>query len=701
MTSEYKYMKKFLLGIGILFPVFALATTFPVSGINFDTSSISITGPAGANCLGEELPHTFSLSEMGFSTTTQSIPDFGDWSNPSDRCLQVAGTYSMTMNLLDNAGNIQSIPLESFVIKSATPDQNESEFSVTCNNPIANASDTCAVELRLRDQFKNDIEQELDDITLTASLIEDADDANEQTRFRAGLRMNGASLGSIPPFTWKMTDPFSASLSAIAPSIQRVETGIEGTYLATVVDRDINFTLSNISKINTNGTVLEEYFQFSDLPMTLRFGTPIEITPGFAAERIDFGDHVVINSVLDRPSGTIPSDIVTSTLKSVSEHLFLDPANNVPDENGILPPGTQLNESFTFEPVLDTETKPVVRIITALNAYDEVPENISLVTSAAYTLSGMPVLYPAGAIGQPIANAITDNGFFPEDIVGFNTTNIDLKNIGVSIEGIVIGDLDQMYLVGGDKNKMTTLSSLHTVDIREKIIKNAYQLIRNATNITTNANEFNWELFNDKDVVVVDLTEQDLPNATLTLNGGTFPAGQKTLIVVNGNVLFAGDYTYDNAATDSFGLILLRDTAGPEPERGNIFVHSNVQKLSGTLFADGGFFHGDTATRATANMGLRGKQLRLTGSLLARNTIGGSRRVGANFFSPWDTSDITTARRYDLHEVRKFDYDDTSIGNPDANCVKDDGVCDPNIAAFILRQDQKSTLLPPPAFLTD
>lgn len=699
MLSEYKYMKKILFGFGIFLPLLTLATSFPSSGIDFTASSISITGPAGARCLQQNLPHTFSLEEMGISETTTTLSDFGDWNDEAKRCFQRAGTYTMEISIFDTAGNRTSLPETTFVITSATPNQSTSGFNVTCNNTVANASDTCNIELRLRDQFSNDVVQPLSGIELSAPLEEDPEDANLATQFRAGLRIQGSDFIPANPilFSWDNADPFSTTLSAIAPSIHRVNTGITNTYLASVVNRTVPFSLANLSEIDTDGSVSSSRFSFSELPVSLRFDAPIAIVPGFEQERISFGDPIVMTSVVDRP-GSIPADSVTSLLKSVSAHLFLDPTA-VPDENGALPSGDPLNETFIFAPVVNEDMRLVEKIIFAENAFDE-PKNISLITDADYSLAGMNVKYPAGAIGQPLVDAAQDDGFPVESVVGFNLTGVDIRNIGVSIEGIVIGDYDQMYLVGGDKNKITALSSLHSVDIREKIIKNAYQLIRNATDVKTDATEFNWNLFDTQDVVVVDLSEKDLTNATLTLPAHSLPSGQKTLIVVNGNVLFTGNHEYANTSTDSFGLILLRDKAGPEPERGNIFVHSDVQKLEGALFADGSFFNGDTADITTANTGTREKQLRLIGSLLSRNTVGGSRRVGAGyFFTPWDTAGLQKAKRYDLHEIRQFDYDD--VTNRDANCVKNVATCEENIAAFIMRLDQKSTLLPPPGFLTE
>lgn len=690
-------MKKILFGFGIVFPFLALATTFPSSGIDFENSSMLITGPSGGECLQKSLPNTFSLEEMGITESTTTLSDFGKWDDAEKRCFQSAGEYTIKITIFDKAGNTTSLPEATFTITSATPNEETSGFNVTCNNTVANASDTCDLELRLRDKFNNDVVQLLPEIKLSASSDKNLEDANLATTFREGLRIDGSNFTSSEPvsFSWDNESPFSTTLSAIAPSIHKVDTGIDDQYLASVVNRTIPFSLKNISEINTNGSVAATHTSFSSLPVSLRFDAPVAVIPGFEEERISFEDPITITSTLDRP-GIIPSDSIISHLKSVSAHQFFDDFN----EDGILPEMTPLDETFEFtSPINNGDTRSVTKRTIQTEIVDK-PKNISLITDADYSLAGMKVKYPAGAIGQPLADAAAKDGFPIESVVGFNLTEVDIRNIGVSIEGIVIGDLDQMYLVGGNENNMTALSSLHSVDIREKIIKNAYQLIRNATDIKKESSAFSWNLFEEKDVVVIDLSEQSLEEATLTLHEHNLPSGQKTLIVLNGNVLFDGNNEYGDPSNDSFGLILLRDKSGPEPERGNIFVHSDVQKLSGALFADGSFFNGDTANVSTANTGSREKQLRLTGSLLARNTVGGSRRVGAGqFFTPWNMDILAKAKRYDLHEIRQFDWDDTE--NRNENCVKNGETCEENIAAFIMRLDQKSTLLPPPGFLTD
>ncbi len=688
-------MKKILLGFALFLPIVTSATTFPSSGIDYDTSTMTITGPTGTTCLTEDISsgYTFSLSDLGFSTGTDSLSTFGDWNNTASQCFQTLGDYTLEIELFDKAGNTLSLPQETIHITSATPDNSTSSFAVACaGNALANNSDICATVLYLRDQFGNGVEQIIPNINIYAPTTEASDDANlATTKFRAGLRVGASNftLSSPLSFSWDINNLPTLNITALAPSIKELDIGM--TTLATVVNRTIEFVINDINEINTDGSVAASTISFPSLSAALRFDVPIEIEPGFEQANIAFGEPVDMNNILDLPTATSIAS-VTSNFKSVSNHDFLDPAN---------PPMGPLDETLTFPPVTDGDKQIVTRTIYATGPSDN-PENISLVTTASYNLNGVAIKYPSGAIGKLIEDAVTAAGENVLSVVGWNTTGVGMTNIGISIEGIIIGDKDQMSLVGGDDNLMTALSSLHSMDIREEIVKNAYGLIRNASDIKTDPADFNWTLFNTQDIVVFDLSGQTLANATITLPATTLPTGKKTLIILNGNVIFSGDNSYANPATDSFGLILLRDEAGPEPVRGNIFVKDTVQKLNGTLFADGGFFSGNTYDLALANTdnASRAKQLRLIGTLFAKNTIGGSRRVdnGGNFYTPWgiDSDPLgIIAKRYDLHEVRRYNSDT----NP-SDCVMDGATCDPNDAAFILRVDNKMSLLPSPGFTT-
>lgn len=674
---------------------------FPSSGIDFDQSQMSISATSNQHatmgCLGETLPHTFTLTELGFDETISSIADFGDFSvNP---CFQMAGDYTIQVNLFDKAGNFSSVPAITLTVTSADPNEGNSTLTASCPNTVANGEDVCDLTLSLKDQFGNEIEQEIDSLNLFSTTVTDSDDANEGISFRNGLKIGASNFTSASkiPFSWDRLSPSSWNVTSLAPSIEKINIGdFPGNHLSTVVDKLLSFSIDNLPTIEEDGSIGARSISFDSIPAFLRFGSPIEVEPMFSPPQFAFGEEIEVHSVLNYPTIVNGlSTLINTNLKSISEHEFADPNATTTDEEGnpvvVLEP---INIDHTFTNIVDLETNAIPRIVYAASAYDT-PGDVALVTRASYSIGGTPVEFVAGGIGDPLLESIEAVGAVPADVLGFNDEDLGMTMTGVSIEGLVLGDEDQMYLVEGDDNKIASLGAVNKKDVREEISQNSYKLVRNASNVIKDVDDFNWNLFtDDQEVVVVDLSEEALAEATLSLSG-QLPSGQKTLIVLNGNVAFTGDVTYGDTANDSFGLVLIRDKAGKNPERGNIFVRGNVQQLSGSMFADGSFFANDTNNLEDVNSGNRDNQLVLTGSLLARNTIGGSRRISGEgqFFTPWETStDAEFTKRFDLHEVRKY-YEGGS-----GSCTNAGAGCDVNKASFVIRVDQKSTLLPPPGF---
>jgi len=694
-------MKKILLGFILFLPIIASATNFPQSGIDYDISTMTITGPLGAKCLTQPISpsgHAFSLTQLGFEDSISTLDTFGDWSIAAQQCFQAAGDYNLDIELFDLAGNASDVLSEEFHITSDTPNEEASSFSVMCSSgATANNVDDCSVDLTLQDKFGNFVQQAMPTTTIFAPLGAISGDANLGIGFREGLRVGGLPFLTALSFPWDGITPSSLSITALAPTIEEVDLGI--TTLSSIVARSIDFQVNNMRSIALNGLITATPVSFTDLSASFLF-KPIEIVPGFEQTTIALGtdDTIEMNNILYVSSPGLIDDVI-SNFTSISDHIFMDTPEDIT--------GGLLNENVFFEDVINEETKLVGKIIYPGDQYDT-PEDISLTTIANYTFGTTSIRYPAGATGEPIADALIAAGYssplFPS-IVGWNEFGVGMKNIGMSVEGTVAGNTDEMYLVGGDDNNITALSSTHEMDIREEIIKNSYRLVRNAADIKDDVSiAFDWSEFagvNEKDVIVYDLSDKTGAATTLTLTAHNLPLGKKTLIVLNGNVLITGDLTYSDPAISSFGLVLLRDEAGPQPVLGNIFVKSSVQKINGTLFADGGFFSGDTVSLTNANTdngsNNRSKQLLLLGTLFAKNTIGGSRRVDAtgDYFTPWGTTSTKDiAKRYDLHEIRNYDSD----VDP-ANCVGHP-TCDPNNAAFVLRMDGKVNLASPPGFRT-
>jgi hypothetical protein len=144
--------------------------------------------------------------------------------------------------------------------------------------------------------------------------------------------------------------------------------------------------------------------------------------------------------------------------------------------------------------------------------------------------------------------------------------------------------------------------------------------------------------------------------------------------------------------------------------------------MVGTYYADGGLMTNDT-TPPDVDSSINAEvhddlytQLLLTGTLFSQNTLGGSMILPPEgYFLPWGrTDEMTDARKYDLHYVRR--YQPTLLdgdGNPTidntANCaplmgdidllpIEDVSECDTNENAFVIRIDRKASVAPPPGF---
>ena len=689
-------MNKWLFGLGVLVPCLGFAATFPISGVDYNASTMTISATSAQHspvtCLGMSVTpsHAFSLAELGVSDSSTSLTDFGDYD--VDSCFQQAGDYIVKIDLYDAAGNYTDVPAINFTITSASPDETNSSLTADCTDAVANGvnSGSCLLSLSLKDEFGNAIEQAVSG-QITSPAVSDTTDANLGVSFRNGLKIGSSDFKAANPvnFTWNWVSPASWAITALAPSIEKLNiTEIPGTYASRLVDKIMGFTVDNLPTINSDGTIGSGIISFNNLPVSLRFNSPVEAEPSFYPKEFSWKDEININTNLVYPNAIGIAGNIAVALDSISEHLFSIPGDVDGEGNPIKAP---ITESFSFPNSASPSPESIQRELFAAGPYDT-PADIALVTTASYNLGGQNIEFVSGAIGSPIQEAIDTNAVDPGSILGFNGESLSFKNIGVSIEGVVIGEETQMHLLGGDggDDKITRIAAVHSSDIREGITQNAYELIRNAKVKITDPNDFDWTLFNNSNVVVVDLSGETNPeNAVLNISG-YLPLKKSTLIVLNGNVVIDGNVYYQNHADDSFGMILVRDEAGSYPERANVYVRPNVTNISGSIFVDGGFFSNDGNVLAEANTGNRTNQLVLIGSLLSRNTIGGS-RLSENF-TPWEsTNDIDLASRYDLHEVRRYPGDGV-------NCAKPGGVCDVNTSAFVIRLDQKMSLLTPPGF---
>jgi|GEM_PF-4123046 len=279
-----------------------------------------------------------------------------------------------------------------------------------------------------------------------------------------------------------------------------------------------------------------------------------------------------------------------------------------------------------------------------------------------------------------------------------------VESFGADIEGHVLHD-QTIYI--SQFQSATNVGGSHVRDIRETINENAIRLMRGNTPLTED------QTFNNTTPLTFPLNGVRVVQGNVTLENDIIISGRKTLVVQNGNLIIKGNISYDDPETDSLGIMVVTTlpqttyTAG----QGNILVHSNVQHLVGTYFAEGALLTSDDGVNIKDPTGST-KQLLLEGTLFTQNTLGGGRAPLDNdeangFGTPWgntvnpNVGDLglgltprAVAQRFDLHFIRQYK---PILGH---TCFKPDGnnCLDDNDASFVIRIDGKASELPPPGF---
>ncbi len=685
-------MKKTLLAIGfsVLFGVStvfgATETKFPVSGIDEEKSFVDINYTntdglgVGYSCPTNKQKEThLSFEDAGWNSGS------GAFSNLN--CFSSAGKYAVKIEIYDKAGN-KTEKIMNFNVKPgvAVPPGGETGGTVlnelNCSNNIADNNSTCELELILKDRFGNKLpDSAYDDVVFWSPTADfNSDEANlGNVKFRSGLREEKKPFGRVKKDGIVLGKKRNLKITALAPSIQKIlvkkrGSGDYGKYLSKVVSRSIEFHFTG------GGIGNKEFTMTKDL----KFRNPYSAKPTIS--NLMFGENLDISTKIKakKTLNPTPSNFKTSLESFIGEFCKDSTCENLEklnEEDDNLPNPEHewtMNKIFR-EPTSATEV---------INK-----DMVALITYVSYELAGETISYPAGAVGGIFENENNSNiQNRYNKAIGLADDGTSTKFIGADIEGLVGTDPDKSYLISGNgSEKIVSIgTSTGSRDIYEEITKNGWSMARNAEAKITNNGGPGWQNnFGKNDVVVVDLSGKT--DRTYAISG-KLPAGQKTLIVIDGNLVIKGNLEY-NSKQDSFGVIMLRNEAGAAPKIGNIFVRSDVQKIAGSFFADGGFMNNDENGTHTGNAQNSTYQLLLEGSLLSRNTLGGSLRQdgGENDYSPW-TNGVSNeiARRYDLHFVRRYDSSGGSghIGIPD----------EANTAAFIIRPDQKSAILPPPGF---
>ncbi|NJP03844.1 hypothetical protein HC823_01025, partial [Candidatus Gracilibacteria bacterium] len=631
-----------------------LSASVLASEIDWDASNLvinfapEISGGQMLECFGSTGPNIVkSLSELGLSDSNTTLSF--DNTNP---CFRIAGTYNVSIELWDTAGNSATEVHPEFVIKAADPDAGTSSFSGGCVGKVADSIDTCDFNLTLKDEFENLVTQ-VGTVQIFSPTGEVSDQANQGTKFREGLQMEGVSFPNTASteFAGILNNGEGVfHLSALAPSVQWTNGTVEGDkYLVKYELQPMQFQI-NTPSIDDNGNVESNFAVANviDQEMDVQFIPPFQIIPTLPADEyvtldeafdVDFN----LSAVEQEPSDFSKfSDIKAVGIENIEGHNFVD-ENNV----NTLPP------TFDYGAV---STLPVAHIlqprITA--AEDDIDANFSVVSMISYLLGGQTITYPAGGFGLPETLGVEDelNADPVIKLVGYADDSAEIEILGFAVEGGSLRgkDDEQMFLLeGGTGDRMAHIGAIDETDIRSAVSRNAFELVRGAEATT----------FADDNVVV---KEGDVILSEVLGGSATAPSGKNTLVVKNGNLIITQDLTYADPANDSFGVMLINDATESMPAKGNIFVRDNVQKIVGTYYADGGIMANAGTDVLNGNSSASSNQLLLTGMLLTKNTKGGSISLDTDtgqYYTPWEEAEKSVAKRYDLDYVRRYNSNTT------------------------------------------
>ena len=346
------------------------------------------------------------------------------------------------------------------------------------------------------------------------------------------------------------------------------------------------------------------------------------------------------------------------------------------------------------------------------------------------------VRYPGGNFGNKLdgdTNLFNLESFPPEGASGANNSIVEILKIGADIEGqIITRDERSFSIADGDiaveDSRMVRMGNLTQQDIREATTRNAYELIGGKS--PEEVDVFDVTTCTGNKVFYFQASGRDLP---VTVKGGTANApaivpGVCTVILEDRNLWIAEDFIYgDGNWNASIGFILINSIPVAYPEVGNIFVQNTVERFVGSYFADGTLTSTDWQSaelqtydkvreldrdaEGTYDPSSFGTQLLLEGTLLTRNTLGGS--TISTMVDPWSdsTTDKEKAQFYDLDYVRRYNAREYLVvaeegGVPsmsfrgDNPCVKGGGTsgCDINLHSFVIRLDGRVQTVPPPGF---
>lgn len=698
----------------------------PQSGINWKKSTLNIlrfqpSDPShrtSFNCFGktyENLPLEMRLEDIGFNS-----PDSGpltlNQALKSQACFQQSGWYEVLVKVFDYAGNVSDYETVLTVVPAAlslsdsTIDPVASKTSggqntvidvakrasCTSKTLLADGQDECVLEVNLRDRFGNVVKPEGVSGTLTLNLpTENVANNLDASRNAYGAFLAGLYFpGNKKSMTFELPQEnkkIQVGLRAYVPSLENFETK---------------------TPLITNTQVVAQ-----PVRIDIKYEPEDESIPGAEVTKTFAPLFSPWVQLLAAPKSSIENYVRLPLNRSVKLPLKLSSVVGKP-----LPPKLLIDwvapelESLWLQ--FDASKKEEKSIFKDLVSVTQNPQpydlDISLVQPEGGNTDTQFRLQPLITYAQKI------NG---EDFgVRYPASILDGSGLGVlpplhplllkaSIEGKLITEsspTSSFNLVLSNNDKI--LFS----DWRRRANRNFISLIRGQAPRSESVFNIN-EDFGEEAVAY-------FKGGTLTLTGeGTedeplvYGGGVKTIIVEDGNVLINRDLLY-KSTDDSLGIIVINSRPG-DLQRGHLFVNKSVGKIAGSYFLDGAIISTEKISHPSSNDIIEGRettpnqdrqaplgtQLILEGTLVARNTLGGSD------LSPAEGPNGQKVQRelaliYDLNYLRRYEplYNlngERVLDKENDFCYKiDEKECYPNPAPFVIRYDGRVQAFPPPGF---
>ena len=283
------------------------------------------------------------------------------------------------------------------------------------------------------------------------------------------------------------------------------------------------------------------------------------------------------------------------------------------------------------------------------------------------------------------------------------TSQIDIKGLA---SGEKIYDINKDYSINSTGN-------MNFGEISEEIRKNVANITRNETpgNLAIPIEITNWNTGNQ---IYNDTVLYYEGNGELIIgNGSDFVINDDkgSIIVIGGDVYIKSNLVYGETKQGSFGLIVIKDENG---KGGNIYVDPAVTNLVGGFYAEGTMLSASDDNNDqkitdeeiydgfSTNKTNLVNQLYINGTLISRNTIGGSRQNPVeypetySFASCAENSSTETqkcAERFDLNYMRNFATSGSTVLNGGIRANETSGISD---SAFLIKYDPRiQTNIPP------